>query len=127
MYRTAAAIPSSPSPAGRGTVSALSRAPAGLCQKGLQQRASWQRSASSPQSALCFPKGTKGVRPSASSESIVIYLLLSIKPRGALNLGVGSSDLPHPQGCGQSGAVEGHLHPSPPPLASALPRLGVLV
>lgn len=43
MYRTA--IPSSPSPAGRGTVSALSRTPAGLCQKGLQQRAIWQRSA----------------------------------------------------------------------------------
>lgn len=108
--------PSSPSPRGGHRLRSQTGLLLSFVKKGLQQgRASWQRSASSPQSALCFPKGAKRVRPSASSESIVIYLLFVHQASGRAELGCGLLDLPHPQGCGQVGPWRG-ISILPPPL-----------
>lgn len=62
MYRITAAFPTSSSAEGKGTVSSLSRAPAGLCQKELAAKSDLA-ALSQSQSALCFQNGAKGSGP----------------------------------------------------------------
>lgn len=68
-----------PLPRGRHRLLALSRAPAGLCQKGAAAKSELAALPQSPQSALCFPKGTKGA-VTLCVERVHSYLFtLSIK------------------------------------------------
>lgn len=63
----------------------------------------------SPQSALCFQRELRG--QTLSVERVHSYLfIMSIKPWGALDLGLGSPD---PRGCRRSG---GRVEASPSPL-----------
>lgn len=114
MDRITTVIPTSASAEGKGSASSSSRAPAGLCPKGLTAKRDLA-APSKPQSALCFQRQLR-IRPSQLSEFTVIYLLLSIKPWGARDLDLGFSDPP------DAGRVwDRGTSPSPSP---ALPGLG---